>query len=278
MTECGSEEIDLSHYDLVEQFTGLEAASLIAGVDPHARGIQDLQGTPELGRIQAIREGMRQSYKVAWIQFANWAKTNARNNHPLGARPIRAPFWQKPTVKFETWHISLRSVELLTLWEEWRSGSTLITRERLDQERDFDHQIFHRLSIKTWLQDKSFEQSKYFLSANAILEDEFRTDFRHIEQDPTTTKIDLKKKRDSLYEDASAEPTAAREAKPLGTRERNTLQKIIIAMAIKGYSYNPKALRSDVVSEITKDIESLGLSMDQDTVRKHIQESAKQLP
>ncbi len=66
--------------------------------------------------------------------------------------------------------------------------------------------------------------------------------------------------------------------KSLGNRERDTLLKLIIGMAIKGYRYDPKALKNTSIKEITDDLDSLGISLDADTVRKWIKEAAEILP
>lgn len=58
--------------------------------------------------------------------------------------------------------------------------------------------------------------------------------------------------------------------KPLGTKERDTLLKIILGMAIKGYAYDPNAKRSSAAKEISDDLLSLGMSIDDDTVRNHL--------
>ncbi|MBG7619323.1 hypothetical protein I5R65_07595 [Herbaspirillum sp. AP02] len=59
-------------------------------------------------------------------------------------------------------------------------------------------------------------------------------------------------------------------SKPLGNRERETLLKIILGMAIKGYAYDPDAKRSSIAKEISEDLQKLGMSIDDDTVRNHL--------
>jgi hypothetical protein len=68
------------------------------------------------------------------------------------------------------------------------------------------------------------------------------------------------------------------EAKPLSTRERDSLLKLVIGMAVKGYSFQPRAARSHVPSEIAGDLEQLGIRLDVDTVRKYLKEGAELLP
>lgn len=67
-------------------------------------------------------------------------------------------------------------------------------------------------------------------------------------------------------------------AQSLGTRERESLLKLVIGMAKQGYSYDPAALRSDRVPEIVDDLERCGVAMSADTVRKYLRQGAELLP
>jgi hypothetical protein len=49
-------------------------------------------------------------------------------------------------------------------------------------------------------------------------------------------------------------------------------------MAVEGYKFKPSANRSEVIPEITADLERAGVSLDADTVRKWIREGAALLP
>ena len=62
--------------------------------------------------------------------------------------------------------------------------------------------------------------------------------------------------------------------KVLGTTERNNLLKLVIGMAVKGYSHDPAAKKSPTPKEIADDLAQLGISIDPDTVRKYLKESA----
>lgn len=66
--------------------------------------------------------------------------------------------------------------------------------------------------------------------------------------------------------------------KALGTRERDSLLKLIIGMAVSGYGYDPKLYRSSIPQEIADDLSRHGLSMDVDTVRKWLREASELLP
>lgn len=58
---------------------------------------------------------------------------------------------------------------------------------------------------------------------------------------------------------------------------KGTLLKLVAAMAIKGYSYKPTEAKSTIPSEIARDAEELGLSIDEKTVRKWLKEAVSQI-
>ena len=60
----------------------------------------------------------------------------------------------------------------------------------------------------------------------------------------------------------------------LGTRERGTLLKLVIGMAVKGYGHDPAAAKSTAPKEITDDLAGLGMSVTDDTVRKYLKQAA----
>jgi len=66
--------------------------------------------------------------------------------------------------------------------------------------------------------------------------------------------------------------------KPLLTKERESVLKLIIGMAIKGYNYNPNAARNEATKEIADDLAKLGIALDTDTVRKWVKEGVDILP
>jgi len=95
----------------------------------------------------------------------------------------------------------------------------------------------------------------------------------------------------SLYDEAVARIAAlekergAGEAQPspepvdsLRARERETLLKLIIGMAIRGYGHNPSADRTGTAREIAGDLEKNGIGLDEDTVRKWLKRAREVLP
>jgi len=76
----------------------------------------------------------------------------------------------------------------------------------------------------------------------------------------------------ALYEEAKlqlasvTEELERREAadKPLGEKEKNTFYRLILTMAVRGYGYDPRAVRSPTSKDIAGDTQLLGISIDED--------------
>jgi hypothetical protein len=80
---------------------------------------------------------------------------------------------------------------------------------------------------------------------------------------------------ESIHAPALLSPVAP---KALSTKERDTLLKLVIGMAIGGYGYSPAASKNEATGEIASDLAKFGLSLDPDTVKKWLKEGAKLLP
>ncbi|MFM0501866.1 hypothetical protein [Paraburkholderia caffeinilytica] len=63
----------------------------------------------------------------------------------------------------------------------------------------------------------------------------------------------------------------------LKTSERNTLHRLLIAMAMKGFGWDTKK-RNSAANDIVKALQDVGLNMEADTVRKYLQKAGNQLP
>jgi hypothetical protein len=66
--------------------------------------------------------------------------------------------------------------------------------------------------------------------------------------------------------------------KQLSTRERESLLKLEIGMAVGGYGYDSTARRSEQTTAIADDLLQAGIPLDADTVRKWLREAAELLP
>jgi hypothetical protein len=65
--------------------------------------------------------------------------------------------------------------------------------------------------------------------------------------------------------------------KALGTRERESLYKMILGMAVVGYRYKPSASRNSAIAEIATDLVTCDLSLTDDTIRSYLQQAVQAL-
>ncbi len=82
--------------------------------------------------------------------------------------------------------------------------------------------------------------------------------------------------QDNIMESNSAVTPAP--VPKLHTKEKDSLLKMIIVLAVEAYRYNPDDKKSTVPGEIASSAQQLGLSIDVDTVRKWLKEAASLLP
>lgn len=62
------------------------------------------------------------------------------------------------------------------------------------------------------------------------------------------------------------------------TRERESLLKLVIGVAVEQYNFDPRANRNTAAAEIASDLQLCGLSLTDDTIRKYLREGAELLP
>jgi hypothetical protein len=89
-------------------------------------------------------------------------------------------------------------------------------------------------------------------------------------------EIDRLKKKIEELQGVIAEAHAG--DKPLHAKERNSMLKMIVGMAIAYHGYDTEAERSTTVSEITAELHRIGIDLTDDTVRKYLSESRELLP
>ncbi|MBO6697138.1 MAG: hypothetical protein JJ884_09105 [Maricaulis sp.] len=87
----------------------------------------------------------------------------------------------------------------------------------------------------------------------------------------------LKSELAELEAKNAAKPAASSE-KPLGARERSTLLKIVLGMAMACYEHNPHAGRTTTASAILTDLQTLGIAVSDDTIRKYLAEAVEYAP
>ncbi len=64
----------------------------------------------------------------------------------------------------------------------------------------------------------------------------------------------------------------------VGRKERSSLLRLVAAMALEQYGYDPRKTRSSVLSGIVQDLDTTGLSMDRKTVSKWLREAVDLVP
>jgi hypothetical protein len=74
----------------------------------------------------------------------------------------------------------------------------------------------------------------------------------------------------AALKETSLAPEPAKTQSPI---ERQNMLKVIYAMAIRGYGYNPDDKRSTVVADIVSDISLAGFSVSDDTIRRYLREA-----
>lgn len=82
-------------------------------------------------------------------------------------------------------------------------------------------------------------------------------------------------------EAALLEEKAKNTTKPeqqLGERERDSLLKIVIGMAMEKFGYVPNAAKSPTTARIANALTMRSIPLDEDTIRKYLQEARKLLP
>ncbi len=91
-------------------------------------------------------------------------------------------------------------------------------------------------------------------------------------------KVDIPEQLNELLVQKKTNTVKTDIEKPLHTKEKETLLKMIAGMAVDGYGYDPAAKKSPIPSEISSGLAEQGISLDTDTVRKWLKEAAQIIP
>ncbi|MBI1301935.1 MAG: hypothetical protein GC137_09810 [Alphaproteobacteria bacterium] len=81
---------------------------------------------------------------------------------------------------------------------------------------------------------------------------------------------------DSLIKKAN--DNSSKKTKILHPKEKETLLKIVLGLALTNYEFDPKSSRNSTAREIADDLSLHDISVDEDTVRKWLKESIEFLP
>lgn len=174
--------------------------------------------------------------------------------------------------------LAIRAKVMGQLWDSTNPAIFLAWAERMnfdvpgaltDAVRALGHQI---ADWKTLYDNAATDRDRCVELTNAL-----NSQITDKDQEIASLGLLVNELRQRVNELEPASPPTAKE-RGLGTRERDSLLKLFIGMAIKGYSFNPKLGRSSVPNEIAGDLGLLGLDMTDDTVRKYLNEAKELLP
>jgi hypothetical protein len=91
-------------------------------------------------------------------------------------------------------------------------------------------------------------------------------------------QMDAERAEHAAEIDALRRELAAAEASSLDPRERESVSKIIIGMALGKYGHDPSARRSETVAKILHDLDLAGVSVSDETLRKYLKIGVAHLP
>lgn len=89
---------------------------------------------------------------------------------------------------------------------------------------------------------------------------------------------EYRKAYEIFKEKASKKVSKKKEDDLLSSKEKDSLLKLVIGMAVVGYKYDPKEARNAAVKDIANDLVGLEIGLDEDTVRKWLKEASQLLP
>jgi hypothetical protein len=130
----------------------------------------------------------------------------------------------------------------------------------------------HERQIADW--KKLFDQAKAALDSDHAAWRKIADEKNQTIEAPEERVASLEGSNSERADDSTDEATT--KAKQLGTKERESLLKMIIGMARGGYAHDPKLNRSAVPQ--CDVLAKHGVALDGDTVRKWLREAAEFLP
>jgi hypothetical protein len=130
--------------------------------------------------------------------------------------------------------------------------------------------------LESQVSDKFYKNHGELLSVaiEAIETEKFR-------QDNTDSKVKRETNLDEVIHkqkiDALKEERIKLENQPINSKAKNSLLTIIFAIAVKKYHHDPTAAQNSSTAKIRSTVEELGLSIDDDTIRKWLRQAADAL-
>ena len=119
------------------------------------------------------------------------------------------------------------------------------------------------------------EQHSKGLEAGKSMAEHVRADMGQIVSERDQTIAELNEKIAVLQANIDHPPVAAKDV--LNPKSRLSLLKLVLGMAIDGYGYDPKESKSPFAKETVDRLAALGITIDEDTVRRWLREAAEEV-
>jgi hypothetical protein len=281
MTEFDAHSIDWEHWRRLDRWLLGEAVLLLVSINPSEAASLD-------GRSPLTDEERGAMEEAVRIEKYAWASYHA---HKL---VIRVPDWGPPSVA-------------PTEWLRWARTKGLRIPPQL-ADLDADSTVGARVDYVAWkkrdlwtLVEAAFLLARMepLLVDNVVGDTEASHRYRDLKDAVTLKKLQDYGSRTGKVGGTLVRPTEcirwaldrgddvpealkdlaqAQLDKPLHSKEKDTLLKLVIGMAVKGFDYDPAAARSDVPTEIAAALDGLGIGIDVGTVRKWLAFGAELLP
>jgi hypothetical protein len=169
-----------------------------------------------------------------------------------------------------------------TMFVAWAARMQIpITEELVTSVEELGTQIRDWKSACEEAESRADEANRKLLECmsdrNADLE-KYRATFEEVSERDSLLHSEKDRFINVLKQQLSQQPPETKSEKSLSTRERESLLKLVIGMAVGGYGFDANANRTRTSGEIVGDLQRLGLSLDEDTVRKYLQEAKGLIP
>ena len=278
---------------LAEFGRGEEAAAYMAELE--ARATEDIDALYDSETSKALAEAVAKRELDEKSRFFNWPSAAANFDHWSKAacwsldEAVALALGRDPTVV--SWDKLKSYVDISAFAGRYRALRDLTLRARTMQQL-FDPVIpgvflgwakRNEIAYPTELEARVVERGNHVGDWKSAFDDmkalhmrESATSQALIEEKDAAIR-ELGEQRDTLVA-RLAEAEKPSRADTVGGKERESVLKLILGMAMGGYAYDPKAQRNTATRDITDDLDRLGLSLDPDTVRKWLKEGLDLLP
>lgn len=257
---------------------------------------QRMSKLPEAELDSAIAEGKKladkryEQWKSAELAKPFYARVTAEMDVDHWSRTAYWTVEEAAALSFGKDPREVTRLKVQAIRQPNRFASDYLARLDILERARTMHQLSHSTSLTrflAWIEHTRFPMPEALVDAAKAIhrpEVDWQAEYQklHAEMarcaDKTRSGAEsLEAKAAELGRAAQAEIDKAKAAS-LGVRERESLLKLVIGMAIEAYRYDPRAVRSDKIKEIAEDLAKVGVPLDVDTVRKYMNEARDLLP